>query len=225
MINDVVSFGKINAGSNQVSGTKFVFTIDKNCREHLKSAQDPIEFTLKIQNGTNSVNEKFLVDVFTPEIEIGNQKITWTSNGNKTVEAGETVKMNIDLMNIGKAVATGVKAVLISNNAQISCSSTPIVYPAIPFAETKSNTVAFQFQTASNYTGGLNLTLQLSNEYGKTWSFPVNPLLRPAVIDVSTINTLSYSSSINVYWTPVSNVAGYNIYRSNNGENGVYQKL
>lgn len=137
MINDVVSFGKINAGSNQVSGTKFVFTIDKNCREHLKSAQDPIEFTLKIQNGTNYVNEKFLVDVFAPEIEIGNQKITWTSNGNATVEAGETVKMNIDLMNIGKAVATGVKAVLISNNAQISCSSTPIVYPAIPFAETK----------------------------------------------------------------------------------------
>lgn len=225
MINDVVSFGKINAGSNQVSGTKFVFTIDKNCREHLKSAQDPIEFTLKIQNGTNFVNEKFLVDVFAPEIEIGNQKVTWTSNGNKTVEAGETVKMNIDLMNMGKAVATGVKAVLISNNAQISCSSTPIVYPAIPFAETKSNTIAFQFQTASNYTGGLNLTLQLSNEYGKTWSFPVNPLLRPAVIDVSTINTLSYSSSINVYWTPVSNVVGYNIYRSNNGENGVYQKL
>ena len=225
MINDVVSFGKINAGSNQVSGTKFVFTIDKNCREHLKSAQDPIEFTLKIQNGTNYVNEKFLVDVFAPEIEIGNQKITWTSNGNATVEAGETVKMNIDLMNIGKAVATGVKAVLISNNAQISCSSTPIVYPAIPFAETKSNTIAFQFQTASNYTGGLNLTLQLSNEYGKTWSIPVNPLLRPAVVDVSTINTLSYSSSINVYWTPVSNVAGYNIYRSNNGENGVYQKL
>ena len=225
MINDVVSFGKINAGSSQMSGTKFVFTIDKNCREHLKSAQDPIEFTLKIQNGTNFVNEKFLVDVFAPEIEIGNQKITWTSNGNTTVEAGETVKMNIDLMNIGKAVVTGVKAVLISNNAQISCSSTPIVYPAIPFAETKSNTIAFQFQTASNYTGGLNLTLQLSNEYGKTWSFPVNPLLRPAMIDASTINTLSYSSSINVYWTPVSNVAGYNIYRSNNGENGVYQKL
>ena len=108
MINDVVSFGKINTGSSQMSGTKFVFAIDKNCREHLKSAQDPIEFTLKIQNGTNSVNEKFLVDVFAPEIEIGNQKITWTSNGNTTVEAGETVKMNIDLMNIGKAVAKDV---------------------------------------------------------------------------------------------------------------------
>lgn len=77
------------------------------------------------------------MDVFTPEIEIGNQKITWTSNGNATVEAGETVKMNIDLMNIGKAVATGVKAVLISNNAQISCSSTPIVYPAIPLLRQK----------------------------------------------------------------------------------------
>ena len=54
---------------------------------------------------------------------MGNQKVTWTSNGNTTIEAGETVKMNIDLMNVGNATATGLKAVLISNNAQVSCPS------------------------------------------------------------------------------------------------------
>lgn len=225
LVNDIVSFGKINAGASQMSDTKFVFTIDKNCKEHLKNGQEPIEFTLTIQNGANSVSEKFLADVFAPEIEIGNQKITWTSNGNTTVEASETVKMNIDLMNIGQAEATGLKAVLVSNSAQVSCPSRQISYPAIPAAETETNAAVYQFQTLKNYTGSLSFTLRVSNEYGKTWSFPVNPLSRPAAINVSTVNFQPYSSSINVYWKPVTSVAGYNIYRSDNGEDGVYRKL
>ena len=156
---------------------------------------------------------------------MGNQKVTWTSNGNTTIEAGETVKMNIDLMNVGNATATGLKAVLISNNAQVSCPSAQIVYPAIPFAETKTNTAAFQFQTSASYTGMLNLTLQVSNEYGKTWNFPVNPLSRPAVVNISTINSQAFSSSINVYWTSMGDKISYNIYRSDNGANGTYKKL
>lgn len=225
VIKDVSTFGKINAGSVKASNAKFVFAIDKDCKEHLKDGLDPIEFTLTLNNGNNSVDEHFSVDIFTSDIEIGNQVITWTSNGNTTVEAGETVKMNIDLLNTGQADATGLKAVLVSNNAQVSCPATQISYPVIPFAETKTNTVAFQFQTSNNYNGGLNLTLQLTNEYGKTWSFPVNPLSRPETINVSTINFKPYSSSINVYWKIVQDVVGYNIYRSNNGENGVYQRL
>lgn len=225
VIKDVSTFGKINAGSVKASNAKFVFAIDKDCKEHLKDGLDPIEFTLTLNNGNNSVDEHFSVDIFASDIEIGNQVITWTSNGNTTVEAGETVKMNIDLLNTGQADATGLKAVLVSNNAQVSCPAIQISYPVIPFAETKTNTVAFQFQTSNNYNGGLNLTLQLTNEYGKTWSFPVNPLSRPATIGVSTINYKPYSTSINLYWKSVANVAGYNIYRSNSGENGVYQKL
>lgn len=225
VIKDVSTFGKINAGSVKASNAKFVFAIDKDCKEHLKDGLDPIEFTLTLNNGNNSVDEHFSVDIFASDIEIGNQVITWTSNGNTTVEAGETVKMNIDLLNTGQADATGLKAVLVSNNAQVSCPAIQISYPVIPFAETKTNTVAFQFQTFNNYNGGLNLTLQLTNEYGKTWSFPVNPLSRPETINVSTINFKPYSSSINVYWKTVQDVVGYNIYRSNNGENGVYQRL
>lgn len=225
LINNVASFGKINAGASQVSNTKFVFAIDKDCQGHIENGRDSIEFVLTLTDGTNSVNEKFRIDVCAPEIEMGNQKVTWTSNGNTTIEAGETVKMDIDLMNVGNATATGLKAVLISNNAQVSCPSTQITYPSIPFAEAKTNTAAFQFQTSASYTGMLNLTLQVSNEYGKTWNFPVNPLSRPAAINISTINNQSFSSSINVYWTSMGKSTSYNIYRSDNGENGIYRKL
>ena len=107
----------------------------------------------------------------------------------------------------------------------MSCSSTPIVYPSIAFSETKTNTIAFQFQTSSSYAGILSFTLQVSNEYGRTWNFPVNPLSRPSVIKTSTLDFQPYASSINVYWTPVKEVAGYNIYRSDNGENGIYRRL
>ena len=228
LINNVASFGKINAGASQVSNTKFVFAIDKDCQGHIENGRDSIEFVLTLTDGANSVNEKFRIGVCAPEIEMGNQKVTWTSNGNTTIEAGETVKMNIDLMNVGNATATGLKAVLISNNAQVSCPSAQIAYPAIPFAEAKTNTVAFQFQTSASYTGMLNLTLQISNEYGKTWNFPVNPLSRPAAINISTINSQAFSSSINVYWTSMGdnvNKISYNIYRSDGGVNGTYRKL
>lgn len=225
LINNVASFGKINAGASQVSNTKFVFAIDKDCQGHIENGRDSIEFVLTLTDGTNSVNEKFRIGVCAPEIEMGNQKVTWTSNGNTTIEAGETVKMNIDLMNVGNATATGLKAVLISNNAQVSCPSAQIAYPAIPFAETKTNTAAFQFQTSASYTGMLNLTLQVSNEYGKTWNFPVNPLSRPAAVNISTIKSQTFSSSINVYWTSMGSKISYNIYRSDNGENGTYRKL
>lgn len=225
LIKNVASFGKISAGGSRTSDGKFVFSIDKDCQEYLMNGMDPIEFVLTVKDGSSFISEHFQVDIFAPKIEIGNQKITWTSNGNTTVEAGETVKMNIDLMNIGQAEATGLKAVLISNNSQVSCSSTPIVYPSIAFSETKTNTVAFQFQTLSSYVGILSFTLQVSNEYGKTWNFPVNPLSRPSVIKTSTLNFQPYASSIDVYWTPVKGVAGYNIYRSDNGENGIYRRL
>lgn len=223
IINDSISFGKISAGTSRMPGAKFVFTIDKDCCEHLKSGQDPIEFMLTMKNGANTIIEKFQVDVFAPEIEIGNQKVTLTSNGNTTIEPNETIRMKIDLLNMGKAQATGLKAKLVSNNKFATCPNRQIDYPSISFSETKVNLIDFQFRTSMYLM--LDLTLQVSNEYGKTWSFPVNPLLRPAPINLSTVNFQPYSSSININWTPVTNVVGYNIYRSTNGENGVYHRM
>ena len=226
IVNANATFGNIAGNAVVGSVTPFVFKINKDSGEHLRNNSSGINLNLQISvNGETKTQPLKIDNIYAPEIEIGNQKITWTSNGNTTVEAGETVKMNIDLMNIGRAEATGLKAVLISNNAQVSCPSTQITYPSIPFTETKINTVAFQFQTSGNYTGTLNFTLQVSNRYGKKWNFPVNPLSRPVMIDVSTIKSQIYSTSINVYWPSMGKSISYNIYRSDNGKNGIYKKL
>lgn len=226
IVNASTTFGNIAGNTVVGSVTPFVFKINKNSGEHLRNNGSGINLDLKISvNGETKTQLLKIDNIYAPEIEIGNQKISWTSNGNTTVEAGETVKLNIDLMNVGRAEAVGLKGVLISNNAQVSCSPTQISYPVIPFTETKTNAVAFQFHTSVSYNRGLDLTLQLTNKYGKTWIFPVNPLLRPAAIDLSTVNFMPYSSSINISWEKMNNVAGYNIYRSNNGEKGVFQKL
>ena len=226
IVNANTTFGNIAGNTVVGSVTPFVFKINKNSGEHLRNNSSGINLNLQISvNGETKTQPLKIDNIYAPEVEIGNQKITWTSNGNTIVEAGETVKMNIDLMNIGRAEATGLKAVLISNNVQASCPSTQVTYPSIPFTETKTNTIAFQFQTSSSYTGALNFTLQVSNKYGKTWNFSVNPLLRPAAIDVSTIKTQSGNTSINVYWPSMGDKISYNIYRSDNGENGTYRKL
>ena len=226
IVNANATFGNIAGNTVVGSVTPFVFKINKNSGEHLRNNSSGINLNLQISvNGETTTQPLKIDNIYASEIEIGNQKIIWTSNGNTTIEAGETVKMNIDLMNIGRAEATGLKAVLISNNTQASCPSTQVAYPSIPFTETKTNTIAFQFQTSSSYTGTLNFTLQVSNKYGKTWNFSVNPLLRPAAIDVSTIKTQSGNTSINVYWPSMGDKISYNIYRSDNGENGTYRKL
>ena len=226
IVNANATFGNIAGNAVVGSVTPFVFKINKDSGEHLRNNSSGINLNLQISvNGEIKTQPLKIDNIYAPEIEIGNQKIIWTSNGNTIVEADETVKMNIDLMNIGRAEATGLKAVLISNNVQASCPSTQVTYPSIPFTETKTNTIAFQFQTSSSYTGALNFTLQVSNKYGKTWNFPVNPLLRPAMIDISTVKSQADSTSINVYWSSMGKSISYNIYRSDNGENGTYRKL
>ncbi|WP_195660158.1 MULTISPECIES: C25 family cysteine peptidase [Bacteroides] len=226
IVNANATFGNIAGNAVVGSVAPFVFKINKDSGEHLRNNSSGINLNLQISvNGETKTQPLKIDNIYASEIEIGNQKIIWTSNGNTTIEAGETVKMNIDLMNIGRAEATGLKAVLISNNAQASCPSTQVTYPSIPFTETKTSTIAFQFQTSSSYTGALNFTLQVSNKYGKTWNFPVNPLLRPAMIDISTVKSQADSTSINVYWSSMGKSISYNIYRSDNGENGTYRKL
>lgn len=219
-------FSTVVGNGVTTSTTPFVFRINKDSEQHLKNSEKAVTLRLQITvNGSSRVELFKLEDIHVPEIQIGNQIVTWTSNGNTRVEAGETVRMNIDLTNIGNAEATGLKAMLTTKKQQVSCPSTLVTYPNISSFETKANTTTLSFQTLSTYMGQLDLNLMVTNAYGKTWNFPVNPLSRPNTINAATMNFQPYESFINVYWTPVGNIAGYNIYRSDNGENGTYRKL
>ncbi len=75
----------------------------------------------------------------------------------------------------------------------------------------------------------LDFILQVENEFGKTWSFNFNLLDKPAKINTSTIDFTAGKNEIELFWTPYTNISGYNIYRSDANSSGNpignYQKL
>jgi hypothetical protein len=132
---------------------------------------------------------------------------------------------------MGGAPATGLTAVLTSNNASnvvSSCSSAPRAYPTMGRFETQTASSTFTFTTGSGYTANttLNFTLTVTNTYGKTWEFPFT-LTQPATI--TGLDFLATENGVELLWNTLSGVDGYNVYRCNVGandtESGSYVKL
>ena len=231
--NNNSSYGNISSGATKSSLSKYVFTIDKNAPEILVNDLNPVKFILLITDGaSHSYTDVFNIDVFASVIEQANKSIVTTTDGDKIIEPNETVTVNIDLFNKGKAQATGITGVLSGNSSYItSCSATPRNYPAIEKFGTKTNTSVYQFTVSSSYTVGqaLDFILQVENEFDKTWSFNFNLLDKPAKINTSTIDFTADKTEIELFWTPYTNISGYNIYRSDADASGNpvgnYQKI
>lgn len=236
-ISDTISsFPNINAGASQNSNSKYVFTIGKDMVETLINDASQIKFTLNINATIAGINysyyDKFNIDISTPELELGNQTILTTSNGNKEIEAGETVTIDIALFNSGKAEATGLSAELIASSSNLTIISSNSNYSDIGKYETKTNNSGYQFSVSPSYIAGQQLffTLIVTNEYGKTWDFLFNLNDRPTQ-QVSNIDFVADTNSIKLDWTPLAVylAKGYNIYRcnvdANNNEIGDYEKL
>ena len=231
--NNNSSYGNISSGGTKSSLAKYIFTIDKDAPEILVNDLNPVKFILQITDGaSNSYTDVFNIDVFKPEIEQANKTIVTTNDGDKIIEPNESVNINIDLFNKDKAQATGITGVLSGNSSYItSCSATPRNYPAIDKFGTETNTSVYQFTVSPSYTVGqtLDFFLQVENEYGKTWLFNFNLLDKPAKINTSTIDFSADNTEIELFWTPYTNISGYNIYRSdadaNGNEVGNYVKL
>jgi hypothetical protein len=179
ILNNTSNFGTINTGTVKDSPTKYIFEIDSNTPEILINDLDQIKFTLQItavlDNTNYSFYDEFNIGVFASELELGNQTIVSTSDHDKIIEPGETVTINIDLFNNGKAQATNVRAVLMPNHSPYitSCSATPRTYPSIGKYETKTNSSAYQFIVSPSYIVGqpLNFKLQVVNRYRELLKF------------------------------------------------------
>lgn len=88
-MNANATFGNIAGNTAVRSVTPFVFKINKDSGEHLRNNSSGINLNLQISvNGETKIQPLKIDNIYAPKIEIGNQKITWTSNGNTTVEAG-----------------------------------------------------------------------------------------------------------------------------------------
>ncbi len=227
MLDSIVSFNSITLSPSTAQTAKFRFKINKGCKEKLKNELNAVRFELYMQsnNNTRKYQDSIKVDIFAPDIKVGNQRIASTSNGNLTVEANEIVDFYVDIRNIGKAEAVDVVGRIYPNSPYVNeCAMVPISFPNIPKYETVNNGMAFQFSTTSGYVPGtpLSLNLEVRNRYGKAWTFTIDPVTRPATIAQSDISFEGYENYINLLWT--ANSPYYNIFRSDS-ETGEYVKL
>ena len=223
--------GTLNSGESAYA--YFNYTVNKKTPEILSNAKNPITLGVTIYDENNySWVQNFNIDVYNDSIMQRSKTIASTSNGNLTIEPNETVTFNIDLQNIGQATSTGLTAILTSTsptNIVQSCSNTSRSYPTIAQFETKTNNSVYQFTTGSAYTSAsqLNFNLQVTNAYGKTWNFPFNlNEIKPA--SVSNLDFTADLAEIDLSWTPLSSILGYNIYRCNVGTDDIetsYVKL
>lgn len=217
LISTQSDFGSITSNNNGVSISKFVFTVDKDTPELLKDDIGAVKFILQIfdGNGTDFV-DAFNVDIHASDIKLGNRTIISTTNGNSIIEPNETVTLNIDLKNIGKAEATGLTAVLTGNNSNI----TPRTYPNLASFETEPNEAVFQFTINGTVPNPLNFHLQVQNEYLKTWDLPDFNLLE-TTDKVGNLNFTADVTEIDLSWGPIPNIEGYNVYRCNVDTNDI----
>ncbi len=228
ILNNQSNFGNIFSGGNKTSLTPYIFSIDKDAPEILRNNDlDYIQFTLVITDASsNTFIEEFNIDIFNPDLELGNKLIVSTTDGDELIEPNETVTFTIDLFNKGKAEATGVFGVLSTSSPYItSCSSIPRIYPDIAKYSTETNTITYQFSVDTSYIVDqpLDFTLQVENEYGKIWSTPefdFNLLNKPIPLISTAIGFDSYQTEIELFWPKVDYIKGYNIYRSDADANG-----
>lgn len=216
-------YGTIAAGQTKTSQSKYVIQTDKDMPEILRDDPRGIVFVLDISDADgNAFTDSFGVDVFADSLQMRNRSFT----GNATPVAGQPLRFNIDLQNLGKTTAVGVTATLKDAAGNTVCTRS---YPLIARNETAQATAVYEYTVPANYTSGaLNMTLAVENKYGKTWTFPLN-LAETRLPAVTGVDFTADLTSINLHWDVQTDVAGYNIYRcdvdGNDLPTGNYTKL
>jgi hypothetical protein len=210
-----------NIANGDSARAHFYYEIHPLMPETLSNSQNPVTFTLLFTSSEGTTwTKSFNIDVFATELQQRNKIIVTPANGN--IGANTNVTFNIELQNIGRAPATELTAVLKSNNA--TCPTTTVNYPIIGYMQTKTASSNFQFTT--NTVTNPDFTLEVTNAYGKKWTFPFN-LTKPDT--VTGFKAFGKERAIDLLWNAVSGAVGYNIYRcnvgANNAESGSYVKM
>ncbi len=219
---NTASFPNVSSGQTGVSLTPYLFTIENDIEETRR-----MHFKLEITaDGGYTAAHDFYFDIYMPEIISTDKNII-----SGTLSASQTVTFNIKLSNKGNAAATGIIAELYCNDADVSSyDQTQHTYADIDEYSEESATVPFTFTIDSGYTSSnsLEFTVNVENEYGKTWSENFN--LAQIVPTITDVSFKGGTDEITVNWQflSLSTISGYNYYRSpadaNGNDLGQYEK-
>lgn len=128
LTDDHENYGTIaGGGSSSLSGFSFDIALDTPDNQL-------VEFSITAQSGDDTWNSTFQISVLAPAIEAGNAQVSdLTGNNNSLPDPGETINMEITVMNHGGSSALPMNASLICNNSLVnipqSTSNTFALYP------------------------------------------------------------------------------------------------
>lgn len=184
-----------------------------------------IPFELVINASQGAFTEPFILNTRSPQLQMGNRSTLVNGVETNSFNANDVVSVYIDIKNIGNVLADNVTAVLATNlPASIASVSTGnSTYGDIGLLETKTNATPFIVNIGNAYNAeNLVFELTLTDELGKTdvFEFSLNEDLPPK------IDGFDYTSSSNFItptWNAISNISGYNIFRSNTQTSGYVQ--
>ncbi|MFZ4741167.1 MAG: C25 family cysteine peptidase, partial [Bacteroidales bacterium] len=122
-----------------------------------------------------------------PYVSLNSYQINDVSgNNNSLADYGETIKLNINLKNIGLADDNSVSAVISSNNQYITITDSTETYGIITAGNTKNINNAFTFKVANtipdqNVAG---FTLKVTDASSNTWNYLINIALNSPVLNI-----------------------------------------
>ena len=219
LLNSTLTFGNISAGS--MANAVIRFTVNKNTPALSENSNPPLSLTLVLSdNVSNTFKETFNLNVEAPVVEFV-RAYNFKNNGVATtiIRANDDISFDIELLNSGNAPVTEVSAIL--SSSIVTCNSTPGTYGDVnQIMEVNSSySNSFSFAVPSTYrkNAAIPCTLNVTNQFGKVWTFAMNlndyniSSLDSASLGLS--NTAG-ANAVTLNWTSVTNANQYDIYRS-----------
>ena len=122
-----------------------------------------------------------------PYISLDNYQITDISgNNNSLADYDETIKLNINLKNIGIADDNNVSAVISSNNQYITIIDSTETFGIITTGNTKNINNAFTVKVANTIPDQnvASFTLKVTDASSNTWNYLINIALNAPVLNI-----------------------------------------
>jgi len=117
------------------------------------------------------------------------QIIDNSGNNNSLADYDETIKLNINLKNIGVASDSNVTVILSSNNQYITITDSTETFGIITAGNTKNINEAFTFKVAALIPDQNNaiLTMKISDALNNSWNYQLYVTLNAPVINIITM--------------------------------------
>ena len=162
ILNSSANYGTIPAQSSGYPQTNYSIFVSPNCPAHHQ-----INFNIYITSDTGNWNYNFPLEVVVPELGFNNMTINDSGgNSNGILDPGETVTVNIHIVNTGVIPAPPGTVTLTCNNAGITIINGTDTFPVLEPAAFEP--LSFTISAASSMSTGTLINLIFNAVAGTT---------------------------------------------------------